>query len=223
MRIADVASNAHPGDSRSDESLLGAMAIGDETAGVAFVRRYQRRVYGLAMSILQDSAAAEDVAQEALMRVWRHSAVYDARRASVATWVLTITRNLAIDAIRIRRSMPLDPHDFVALSLESSPSPGLAGSGSDPAEVAERRDLTQSVKSALTGLPLSQRRALVLSAFYGLSAKEISEMESVPLGTVKTRIRTGLMRVKDSLGVSPPAPRRSPSSAGPASLERIGR
>ncbi|MGH9291393.1 MAG: RNA polymerase sigma factor, partial [Acidimicrobiales bacterium] len=168
MRIADVASNAHPGDSRSDESLLGAMAIGDETAGVAFVRRYQRRVYGLAMSILQDSAAAEDVAQEALMRVWRHSAVYDARRASVATWVLTITRNLAIDAIRIRRSMPLDPHDFVALSLESSPSPGLAGSGSDPAEVAERRDLTQSVKSALTGLPLSQRRALVLSAFYGL-------------------------------------------------------
>lgn len=179
------------------------MASGDEEAGVAFVRRYQRRVYGLALSILQDATGAEDVAQEALVRVWRHCAVYDTRKASVATWVLTITRNLAIDAVRMRRSVPIDPDDFVAFGLESSDK--------DPAEGAVHGDTTAAVQRAVAGLPVPQRRALVLSAFYGLTAEEVSEMEAIPLGTAKTRIRAGLAKVRDALGIVPVSARQSPA------------
>jgi RNA polymerase sigma-70 factor (ECF subfamily) len=179
------------GDLRSDEGLLAAMAAGDDTAGVAFVRRHQRRTFGLAMAILGDAAAAEDVAQEALIRVWRHAAVYDSRRASVTTWILTITRNLAIDAARLRRAIPIDPDDVVAMALVSD-SP-------DPAELAQRSDTSARVRSVLRGIPAEQRRAVVLAAFYGMTANEIAEKESIPLGTAKTRIRLGLSKVRASL------------------------
>ena len=90
----------------SDEALLAGMAVGDQSAAVAFVRRYQRRVFGLAHSMTGDVGVAEDVAQEALIRVWRHAPVFDPRRGSVTSWVLTITRNLTIDALRLRRATP---------------------------------------------------------------------------------------------------------------------
>ena len=120
-------------DTRSDEALLAAMAIGDETAGVAFVRRYQRRAFGLALSIVSDADLAEDIAQEALVRTWRHAPVYDSRRASVTTWVLTITRNLAIDALRMRRAVPIDPDDIVNLAMVSN----------DPTRAIARNATTQ--------------------------------------------------------------------------------
>ncbi len=82
----------------SDEALLAGMAVGDQSAAVTFTRRYQRRVFGLAYSMTSDAGLAEDVAQEAMVRVWRHAPVFDPRRGSVTSWVLTITRNLAIDA-----------------------------------------------------------------------------------------------------------------------------
>ena len=103
----------------SDEALLAGMAIGDEGAGVAFVRRYQRRVYGLAVGLVGDHALAEDIAQEALLRAWRHAPVFDPRRASVATWVLTITRNLAVDALRLRRAVPTDPEKLIEMGTFS--------------------------------------------------------------------------------------------------------
>src|SRR5690349_15919990 len=81
-----------------DPELLERMAAADEPATAEFVRRFQRRVYGLALTIVVDPAAAEDVAQEALLRAWRHAGAYDPRRGSVVTWLLTITRNAAIDA-----------------------------------------------------------------------------------------------------------------------------
>lgn len=184
------------GDTRSDEALLGAMALGDETAGIAFVRRYQRRVYGLAVAIVEDARIAEDLSQEALVRVWQHSAAYDARRASVATWVLTITRNLCIDALRIRRATPIDPEALLGL--------GLASSEPEPSDVAERRDAAATVRAAVAALPPEQARALMMAAFYGLTADEISRHESIPLGTAKTRIRAGLAKVRHSLSVGAP-------------------
>ena len=93
----------------SDDSLLAGMALGDADATAAFVRRYQPRVYGLALAIVGSSAVAEEVAQEAFLRIWRNAAVYDARRGQVATWVLTITRNLSIDALRLRGEQPIAP------------------------------------------------------------------------------------------------------------------
>jgi RNA polymerase sigma-70 factor (ECF subfamily) len=194
-------------DTRSDEALLGAMAIGDEAAGVAFVRRYQRRAFGLALSIVSDPDLAEDIAQEALVRTWRHAPVYDSRRASVTTWVLTITRNLAIDALRMRRAVPIDPDDIVNL--------GMISSDPDPSERAQRSDASSRVRHALAAVPLDQRRALVLSAFYGLTAEEISRQEEIPLGTAKTRIRAGLSKVRSLLAAEGQyegalAPPRSP-------------
>jgi len=110
----------HYGDGASDEALLSGVALGDERAVLIFVRRYQRRLFGLALGIVGDSGMAEDVAQEAFIRILRHAAVYDVRRGSVATWTLTITRNLAIDALRVRRPIPTAPEDRAFLDLISS-------------------------------------------------------------------------------------------------------
>ena len=182
----------------SDEGLLAGMAVGEQTAAVTFVRRYQRRVFGLAYSMTGDAGVSEDVAQEAMLRVWKHAPVFDPRRGSVASWVLTITRNLAIDALRLRRAVPTDPDDFAAAALRSNEH--------NPEDAVRRGDVRDMVRSGLDALPPEQRRAVVLAAVYGRTALEISESEGIPLGTAKTRIRTALLRlratVEQSEGVS---------------------
>jgi RNA polymerase sigma factor (sigma-70 family) len=172
----------------SDEALLVGMGLGDRAAARAFVERFQARVYGLALSIVSDPVLAEDLAQEALTRAWRNAAAYDARRAAVATWLLTITRNLAIDALRLRRARPTDPGILADLDVESSePEPG---------EAAVASDLARQVRGAVRLLPVDQRRALVLAAFYGRTAQEIASQEGIPLGTAKTRIRAGMRKLR---------------------------
>src|SRR5204863_8978822 len=91
----------------SDEGLLAGLAAGDADAAAGFVRRFQGRVYGLAVTILGDAGAAEDVAQETFVRAWRHAATYDARRGAVASWLLTIARNLALDPARLKGARPV--------------------------------------------------------------------------------------------------------------------
>lgn len=95
-------------DRAPDAALISGLAVNDESAAVAFVRRFQGPVFGLAVSITRDHALAEDIAQEAFLRAWRAAGSYDVRRGSVLAWLLTITRNLAIDAIRARRSAPVE-------------------------------------------------------------------------------------------------------------------
>src|SRR5919201_4857810 len=108
----------------SDDALLAGLATGDSDAATAFVQRFQRRVFGLAVTILGDPRAAEDIAQEAFVRAWRHAGAYDPRRGTVATWLLAITRNLAIDSIRVRRPVAVDPDAILALDLtEPEPLP----------------------------------------------------------------------------------------------------
>jgi RNA polymerase sigma factor (sigma-70 family) len=172
----------------SDEALLAGMAVGDQSAAVTFTRRYQRRVFGLAYSMTSDAGLAEDVAQEAMVRVWRHAPVFDPRRGSVTSWVLTITRNLAIDHLRMRRAVPTDPDDFAATAMASAEH--------NPEDAVRRGDVRQLVRGALGTLPEEQRRAVVLAAVYGRTALEISESEGIPLGTAKTRIRTALVRLR---------------------------
>ena len=99
--------------SLSDDALIAGLAVGDEDAASAFVRRFQRRVFGLARTIVGDDRAAEDVAQEAFVRAWRHAGSFDPRRGTVVGWLLTITRNLAIDAVRVRRPLVVDPAALV--------------------------------------------------------------------------------------------------------------
>jgi RNA polymerase sigma-70 factor (ECF subfamily) len=174
-----------------DDALMAGMAAGDHDAAAVFVRRHQRQVYGLALSVVGDAATAEDVSQEAFTRAWRHAGSYDARRASATTWLLTITRNLAIDALRLRRSDPADPATIASLmGAARQPEP------SDLAEAsADRRRLVE----ALGKLPVDQRRAVVLAAIGGRTGEEISQAEGIPLGTAKTRIRTALLRLRADL------------------------
>lgn len=167
------------------------MAHGDERAGLTFVRRYQGRVFGLALTMLGDQALAEDIAQEALVRAWRHAPVYDPRRGAVSTWVLTIGRNLTIDALRMRRAVPTDPDDLIAL--------GLSNNEPSPDEAAVSSDAARGLRVALAGLRAEQRRALLLAYFHGMTAAEVGEAEGIPLGTAKTRIRTGLKNLRETL------------------------
>jgi RNA polymerase sigma factor (sigma-70 family) len=175
----------------SDDALVAGVAAGDQDAASAFVRRFQRRVYGLARTIVMDDRAAEDIAQEAFLRAWRHAAAYDPRRGSVIGWLLTITRNLAIDAVRVRRPLAFDPAALVGLDRVSSER--------QPQELAVLSDDTERLRTALAGLPEEQGRAIVLSGLLGYTAREVGELEDIPLGTAKTRIRSALIRLRAAL------------------------
>jgi len=175
-----------------DEALLAGLAAGDPDAATAFTRRFQSRVYGLVLMIVRDEGTAEDVAQETFVRAWKHARSYDARRGRVATWLLTIARNLAVDVVRVRSAEPLDP-DVVVNKLQNA---GLAGESADQGFPPDERE---RVRHALADLPRDQRRALFLAAYAGRTAQEVSDIEGIPLGTAKTRIRTGMRRLRESL------------------------
>ena len=189
--LATTSRRIEPDDTPSDGVLLLGFGRGDPEAGRAFVARYQRRVYGLARSVMGDPTQAEEIAQEALIRAWRNVGSYDARRGSVLSWLLTITRNVAIDALRRKSAQPIDPSASLFLDLPAQ--------GAEPVGTAIVTEDTDRVRAALRLLPDEQRRALLLAVFYGLSAREISKTESIPLGTAKSRIRLSLKRVRSLL------------------------
>ncbi len=177
-------------DEPTDAVLLAAVATGDERACRVFVERHASRVIGVAMAVCRDRGVAEDVAQRAFEQAWRHAGSYDPDRASARTWLGTIARRVAIDEVRRRRPSPVSPEDLGRL---------LAPSGSD----TERSGLAalerDQVAAALGALPEEQRRAVVLAGIGGLSAREVADTESVPLGTAKTRIRLGMRRMRAAL------------------------
>jgi RNA polymerase sigma factor (sigma-70 family) len=173
----------------SDDAVLAGLAASDPVAARVFVTRFSPRAYGLALQLVGDRVVAEDVAQEALLRAWRHAASFDARRGTVATWVLSIVRHLAIDTLRMRRSEPVDPTRLEPLITSLGPP-------DSPAVAAEHDDDARRLRVELAGLPAEQRRAVVLAAYGGLSASEVASAEQIPLGTAKTRIRAGLRRLR---------------------------
>jgi RNA polymerase sigma factor (sigma-70 family) len=179
----------------SDEALLAGLAAGDADAAAAFVRRFQRRVYGLAVAVLSEPEAAEDAAQEAFVRAWRHAGAFDPRRGSVVTWLLAITRNTAIDALRMRRARPAEMSDL--------PAPDVPTPEPSPEERAMVGREAERLRSAIAELPAEQRRALLLAAIYGRTAREIGEADGLPLGTVKTRIRAAMMKLRAALVEEP--------------------
>jgi RNA polymerase sigma factor (sigma-70 family) len=178
-------------DRLSDEALLNGLALGDDDAGLAFTRRFQSRVFGVAVTLLHDTALAEDVAQEAFIRAWRHAGAYDPRRGTVAAWLMRITRNLAIDTLRLRRPQPIDPDVLATFDLP------VGGDSVDQTVITA--DMAAQVTAALRHIPPEQARALLLAAFYGHTAQEISVAEGIPLGTAKTRVRLGLRKVRGLL------------------------
>jgi RNA polymerase sigma factor (sigma-70 family) len=174
----------------SDEALVAGMAAGEPDVAAVLVRRHQARVYGLALSITRQREAAEEVAQDAFVRAWRYAASFDPRRGSAAAWLLGIARNVALDHLRsIGRRLDRPAHDPDGL-FEN-----LVG---DEAPVSTHDELA-SVAAELRALPVEQRETLMAAAYYGFTASEISEAWGVPLGTVKTRLRLAMAKLRTSL------------------------
>jgi len=174
-------------DQLPDETLLAGLGAGDAELSLAFVRRFQRIVFGVAMAVLGDATTAEDVAQQAFEQAWRHAQVFDSRRGSVRTWLTTIAHNLAVDAVRVRTSAPVDPDDLPAI---------LTAVTDTPERLALAHDSAAELRRALGQLPGAQARAVAMAGIYGMTAKQIADAEDVPLGTAKTRIRDGMQKLR---------------------------
>ncbi|NED94957.1 sigma-70 family RNA polymerase sigma factor [Phytoactinopolyspora alkaliphila] len=174
----------------SDTALVEGLALGDQPAALAFVRRFQGAVFGIALSVTRDRGLAEDVSQEVFLRAWRAAGTYDPRRASVLTWLLTIARNAAIDAVRVRRNTPAESEALERLIHDSIRDP-------DPTEPVLHRIEAERAVRRLRALAPEQARAVVLATMGGCTAAQVSQLEQIPLGTAKTRIRTGLRRLRD--------------------------
>ncbi|MGN9762495.1 RNA polymerase sigma factor [Streptomyces sp. SD31] len=175
----------------SDEALLAGMATGAPEIALAFVRRFQHMVFGIAIAVVDDPQLAEDIAQQTFERAWRHAQVYDSRRGSVKTWLGTIAHNLAIDAVRARNATPVSPEDLDAL---------LGIVTRTPEQWALADEAASRIRAAVAGLPRQQARAVVMAGIYGMTARQISEFEGIPLGTAKTRIRTAMGKLRTVLG-----------------------
>ena len=174
----------------SDEALLAGYASGDRELSVAFVRRFQARVHGVALAVTGDPATADEVAQLGFLQAWRHGGSYDARRGSVGTWLAAITRNLAIDALRVRRPQPVDTDVLLAR---------IGAGGRTPEVAALAGETADELRAALRRLPAEQARAVVLAGIVGLSASQVAASEGIPLGTAKTRIRTAMISLRRTL------------------------
>jgi RNA polymerase sigma factor (sigma-70 family) len=174
-------------DGLPDETLLAGLGAGDADLALAFVRRFQRIVFGVAVGVIRDPVAAEDVAQQAFEQAWRHAQMYDSRRGSVRAWLTTIARNLAVDVLRARTSAPVDPDDLPAL---------LTAVTDTPERVAVANDRAAGLRRELGRLPAPQARAVAMAGIYGMTARQIADAEAVPLGTAKTRIRDGMQKLR---------------------------
>ena len=177
-----------------DEALVRRMAAGDDQALGALYDRWAAVVHGVVSRLLRQPDDVEDVVEETFWQAWRQAARFDRTRGAVQTWLLTIARSRALDrvrALRRRREEPLQGDDGQAVVQQAAEGdPGL------DAEASERRRI---VVAALAGLPAEQREALELGYFGGLSQTEIAERTGQPLGTVKTRMRLAMQKLRGQL------------------------
>src|SRR5580700_11617399 len=174
-------------DGLPDETMLAGLGAGDADLALAFVRRFQRIVFGVAMTVIGDPTAAEDVAQQTFEQAWRHAQVYDSRRGAVRAWLTTIAHNLAVDVLRSRSAAPVDPDDLPAV---------LTAVTQTPERVAVANDRAAGLRRELGRLPAPQARAVAMSGLYGMTARQVADAEGVPLGTAKTRIRDGMQKLR---------------------------
>ncbi len=159
------------------------MKSGDQRAMAELYDRYSPVVYAVALRVLGDTMAAEDVLQEVFLQLWRNPGAFDAARGSLGAWLAVISRNRAIDALR-KRKPETDIEDVVV-----SVAPDLASE-------ADRSRAAEKVRGLLGAMPQSQRKALEMAYFQGLSHSEIANKTGEPLGTIKTRIRAGLITLR---------------------------
>lgn len=172
----------------TDEALIALVGRGDDDAFGALYDRFSRIAYGLALRILRDRALAEDAVQDAFLAVWRSASSFKAERSKPSTWVLTLVHRRAVDLVRREERRRADPIDDV-----EHPS-----GGATDAE-ANLRSQRRLVQEALRRLPDEQREALELAYYGGFTQSELAERLGQPLGTIKSRMFTGLARLRDLL------------------------
>ena len=166
-----------------DASVLAELQSGNQPAMSTLYDRYSRLVYSVALRVLREPAAAEDVLQEVFMQLWRNPDSFTAARGALGAWLAVAARNRSIDVLRRRRTGT------------STDAPPLVAPG-NLADEAERNTLMQRARATIQQLPREQRKTLEMAFFDGLTHSEIAEMTGDPLGTVKTRIRTALLSVR---------------------------
>ena len=172
-----------PPSGAEDASLLVLVQRGDESAMASLFDRYSKVVYSVALRVLRDPSAAEDVLQEIFMQIWRNPDSFIATRGSLGGWLAVVSRNRSIDALRRRR--PTESVEDVPLA-----------SPYNLAEDAERNIMTERARAVIVLLPAEQRKTLEMAFFDGLTHSEIAEITGDPLGTVKTRIRSALLTLR---------------------------
>jgi len=170
-----------------DANLMKKVAGGDRRAFLSLYDKYAPKVYGLALRVLGDRMTAEEITQDAFVRMWTRAATFDPKRGRLSSWLLTITRRLALDRIRFESRRPM---------ASDYSNPGTAPENvPDPAsETEEARWAT--LKFALNTLPEEQRLVIELAFYYGMSHSQIAEYQATPLGTVKTRLRLGMKKLR---------------------------
>ena len=176
----------------AEEDLISLVAQGDAEAFATLYDRHSRPAYSLAYRMMGERQAAEDLAQDAFLKVWRSAASYRANRGSVRTWLLSIVHNRGIDQLRSHASRRRTQEKIEASAPKSQPSEAFAESW--------RNSQREQVREALSTLPKEQLKTLELAYFSGYAHVEIAEPLDVPLGTVKGRMRLGLKKIKDYFG-----------------------
>jgi RNA polymerase sigma-70 factor (ECF subfamily) len=185
----EVRSNAE------DVALIRRMCDADETALGALYDRWVRSLYSLVFHLLKDADEAEDVVEETFWQAWRKASSYEPSRGAVSTWLLTIGRRRALDRLRARgRRREESMTQLGALADVASPVP-------DPSQMTEGSERRSHVQAVLRGLPDEQREVLELGYFEGLSQTEIAELTGQPLGTVKTRMRLAMQKLREPLSM----------------------
>ena len=176
-------SSAERQGASADLATVMALKSGDQSAMAELYDRYSSVVYAVALRVLGDTGSAEDVLQEVFLQLWRNPGAFDAARGSLGAWLAVITRNRAIDYLRKRRP-ETDIEDVVV-----SVAPDLASD-------ADRSRAAEKIRGVLGGMPAPQRSALEMAYFEGMSHSEIANKTGEPLGTIKTRIRAGLIALR---------------------------
>jgi len=176
------------------QELMGQVALGDQEAFAQVYDRVSGPVLGLVRGVLRDPAQSEEVAQEVLVEVWRTASRFQAARGSAMNWVLTLAHRRAVDRVRSAQASAAREHK--AALLDRTPA------FDEVTEQVETRLEREQVRRCMRTLSELQRESVTLAYYRGLTYREVAELLAVPLGTIKTRLRDGLIRMRDCLGVS---------------------
>lgn len=190
-------SASHTDAQEVDRALVRRIVRGDESAMTALFDRYGGPQFAFAHKILGDPAEAEEVVLEAFMQVWSHASRFDASRGSVGAWFTMMVRSRALDRVRARTRR--ERATASSANGSSSGPPGMGTRPADPDRALQEDERRRRVVAALGALPLEQREAVELAFYEGLSQSEIATRLKVPLGTVKTRVRSGMLKLRDLL------------------------